>query len=62
MTCDHCERPIEKGAAYSVTEYGRLHAGCLRGLAFNRVILGPGKGTLVEQDPIYVRERAEVRA
>jgi hypothetical protein len=60
MTCDHCKRPIEKGAAYSVTEYGRLHSECLRSAAFNRVVLGPGKGA-GEWDPIYVRERAEVR-
>ena len=59
MTCDHCKRPIEKGAAYSVTEYGRLHLECLRSVAFNRVVLGPDKG---DGDPIFVRERAEVRA
>jgi hypothetical protein len=61
MTCDHCKNKIEKASSYSITEYGRLHAGCLRGVAFNRMVLGPGKGA-EERDPIYVWERAEVRA
>jgi hypothetical protein len=68
MSCDHCKKKIEKGDSYSVTEYGRLHAGCLRGVAFNRVVLGrscpdkPGGVFSGELDPIYVRWRAEARA
>ena len=62
MTCDHCKRPIEKGAAYSVTEYGRLHSGCLRSVAFNRIVLGRGVIFDGELDPIYVLRQAEVRA
>lgn len=57
MTCEHCKTEIEKGAAYSVTEYGRLHSKCLREVAYDRVVLGPGKGRADERDPIYVRER-----
>jgi hypothetical protein len=58
MTCDHCKRPIEKGAAYSVTEYGRLHSECLRSMALGRIVIGPRR----EPDPVYVLRRMEVRA
>jgi hypothetical protein len=56
FTCDHCKTKIEQGGAYSVTEYGRLHSKCLREVAYDRIVLGPGKGA-EEKDPIYVRER-----
>ncbi len=62
MTCDHCKKSIEKGTAYSVTEYGRLHAECLRGVAFNRIVIGRGVIFDGSLDPIYVLRRMEVRA
>jgi len=42
VTCDHCKTAIERGEQYSITEFGRTHAHCLRLVANpNQNVLGP---------------------
>lgn len=59
MTCDCCKQPIDFGQQYSLTEHGRLHAACLRGVAPpGRHVQGEGRRSDFF-DPIYVWRNEE---
>lgn len=65
MTCDTCKTTIAKGEPYAITEFGRTHSRCLRGLASGQVNgpLRPILDTagnpyrLVRDAPVYVLRR-----
>ena len=63
VTCDHCKAAIERGEQYSVTEFGRTHAHCLRLEANpNQNVLGPliparRELRLERNAPVYVLQR-----
>lgn len=68
MICGECREPIGQGESYSLSEYGRLHASCLRPVAGGRFVNGPLTAVrtaggvpshLDRLSPIYVLRRAD---
>lgn len=58
MICDHCKTIIARGDSYSLTEYGRLHARCLRATTSPDRPGPPGPDLDAAGDPARL-ERAE---